>query len=266
MSVNLYNTSYAEHSARVYREVRAETYDLDLGQTGWMSGEEFRTFFEWLALTPASRVLEVGCGAGGCALYLARTVGATVTGIDVNENGIRNARSLAQTEGLTSQVSFELADAGQKLLFADNSFDAVFSNDAMCHIPRRLQVLEEWYRVLKPGGRMLFTDALIVTGVLSNEEIATRSSIGTYFFLPPGENERLIEEAGFHLLSGVNVTGAVAAISGRWLHAREQKSQELLAFEGETNYFGLQRFLATVHALAQEERLSRYLYVASKQA
>jgi SAM-dependent methyltransferase len=189
-----------------------------------------------------------------------------VTGIDVNENGIRNARSLAQAEGLTSQVSFELADAGQKLLFADNSFDAVFSNDAMCHIPHRLQVLEEWHRVLKPGGHMLFTDALIVTGLLSNEEIATRSSIGNYFFLPPGENERLIEEAGFHLLSGVNLTGAVAAISGRWLHAREQKSQELLALEGETNYFGLQRFLATIHVLAQEERLSRYLYVASKQA
>src|SRR5207253_7813940 len=45
--------------------------------------------------------------------------------------------------------------------------------------------------------RMLFTDALVVTGILSNGEIATRSSIGPYFFLPAGENERLIETAGF---------------------------------------------------------------------
>ena len=44
---------------------------------------------------------------------------------------------------------------------------------------------------------MLYTDALVITGLVSHEEIATRSSIGTYFFLSPGENERLIRESGF---------------------------------------------------------------------
>jgi hypothetical protein len=56
------------------------------------------------------------------------------------------------------------------------------------------------FRILKPGGRMLFSDALVVGGVLSHEEIATRSSIGFYVCSPPGENERLIEQAGFRLI------------------------------------------------------------------
>ena len=82
------------------------------------------------------------------------------------------------------------------LPFDDKTFDAVFSNDVLCHIPGRPKVLGEMFRVLKPGGRMLFSDALVVGGMLSHEEIATRSSIGFYVYSPPGENERLIEARG----------------------------------------------------------------------
>ena len=51
--------------------------------------------------------------------------------------------------------------------------------------PGRLALLRELWRVLKPGGRMIFSDALVVGGTLSNEEIATRSLIGYYLFVPP---------------------------------------------------------------------------------
>jgi ubiquinone/menaquinone biosynthesis C-methylase UbiE len=72
------------------------------------------------------------------------------------------------------------------LPFAGDSFDALISNDAMCHIPNRARVLRAWFRVWKPGGRMLFTDAMVITGLISKEEIATRSRIGDYCFYPPG--------------------------------------------------------------------------------
>ncbi len=261
-TVDLYDGAYYHSSQHVYEEIRRETYGLDLGQTGWMDEEEFRSFFPLLKLTSSSVILEVGCGAGGCALYLART-GACVTGIDVNENGIRNARMTAQGENFAGRLQFEQADGESELPFPVASFDAIYSNDAMCHLMDRRAALRNWRKVLKPDGRLLFTDALVITGPLSNAEIAIRSSIGRYLFVPPGENERLIEEAGLQLLVSRDLTVSVVKISERWRNARERWREALVRIEGEANFSGLQDFLACVHKLSEERRLSRYLYVAS---
>jgi hypothetical protein len=113
---------------------------------------------------------------------------------------------------------------------------------------------------------MLFTDAMIVTGLVTQEELAVRSSIGWYVFAAPGENERLIGRAGFTLLSSEDVTAAGEVIAERWHEAREQHRDELTAREGEANFAGLQRFLACVHRLSAERRLSRYCYLAEKPA
>jgi SAM-dependent methyltransferase len=150
------------------------------------------------------------------------------------------------------------------LTFVANSFDAVLSNDAMCHVPRREDVLREWYRVLKPGGRMLFTDAMVITGLLSNEEIATRSSVGSYYFLPPGENERLIRASGFELVRTEDLTANAAIVAKRWHDARARRRKELVRIEGKANFEGLQRFLWRVHVVSIERRLSRYAYLARK--
>jgi ubiquinone/menaquinone biosynthesis C-methylase UbiE len=262
--VDLYNNSYSQYEEQTYKEVRQEIYDTDLGQSSWMTAEEFHSFFSLLELTSQSHVLEVGCGAGGCAIHLAATVGATVTGIDINKNGIGNARKLALSSDVDSLVRFEHVDAVRALPFADDSFDAIYSNDSICHMPNRLSVLTEWRRVLKPGGRLLFTDAMILTGALSNEEIATRSSIGLYVFLPPGENERVITDAGLQLLLTKDSTEAAEQIAGRWFHARESRRQKLISIETEDNFLGVQKFLSCVYKVSLERRLSRFLYLAMK--
>ena len=64
--------------------------------------------------------------------------------------------------------------------------------DVLCHLACRQQLFEDWRRVLQPGGRVLFTDPVVVTGLVSKEELATRSSTGYFEFGPPGVNERLI--------------------------------------------------------------------------
>ncbi len=260
----LYDTAYAGYSERVYRQVRQETYGLDLGQTGWMTADELRDFVEWLEITASSRVLEVGCGAGGCAVYLAEQTGADVTGIDSNEHGVVNAEALAASQGLAARARFLRADAGEVLPFADDSFDAVFSNDALCHIPHRPQVLREWRRVLKPRGRFLFTDALVVTGLLSHGEIAARSAVGNYFFVPSGVNEQFLRETGLSVLRVADLTASAAAIARRWREARARWRDDLIRCEGETTFSGLQSFLACVESVSQERRLSRFAYWGQK--
>jgi len=263
-SVDLYNTSYHNFSHRVQAQVRLETYGEDLGQSSWMTAEELRQFIRWLKVKASSYVLEVGSGSGGSALFVARLFGCHITGLDNNPHGVKKANELAQRQKLDALAQFQLADAARPLPFAENTFDAILSNDAMCHIPRRGEVLRDWFRVLKPGGFMLFTDAMVITGLLSNEEIETRSSIGCYFFLPPGENEKLIRESGFELVRTDDMTVSAAAIAKRWHDARKQRHKDLVRMEGKANFSGLQTFLWCVHTLSAERRLSRYAYLASK--
>ena len=265
-AVDLYDNIYGDYESDAEAAVRRATYGDDIGQSSWMTAAEWLGFADRLGVGPTSHVLEVGSGSGGPAVYLAEMRGCRVTGVDINPHGIRNAQRLASVRNVAERVMFQAIDAGDPLPFGDGTFDAVVSNDAMCHIPNRLAVLSEWHRVLRGGGRMLFTDAMIVTGIVSDEDLATRSSIGRYFFLPPGENERLIAQAGFALLQSRDLTADAASIASRWRTARERHRAALIDREGPENFAGLQRFLSCVQQLSEERRLSRFAYLAEKSA
>jgi SAM-dependent methyltransferase len=262
--VDLYDSAYSNYGSELYRQIRVATYGEDFGQTSWVTTEEAGEIPGLLALKANSTVLELGCGSGGYALHLARSVSCQVVGLDLNVAGVQNANQLAAAAGIAARARFEQCDASRSLAFGDGSFDAVFSNDVLCHIPARLNVLREMFRVLKPGGRMLFSDALVVGGLISHEEIATRSSIGLYVYGPPGENERLMEQAGFRSIRATDTTQNAAQIAKQWHQAREKRKDELVAIEGDRNFEGLQRFLSRVHTLTAERRLLRYLYLAEK--
>ena len=264
LSVDLYGTAYCNFAAEVLAQVRRDTYGEDFGQSSWVTGHEYRRFFRLLGLAAADHVLDVGCGSGGPALFLAHEAGCRVTGVDVSEAGIQAGLTLARRAGLEDRVHFRRADVREPLPFADGAFDAIVCMDAMCHLPNRGRLLGEWRRVLRPGGRLLYTDPVVVTGPVSNEELATRSSTGYFEFGPPGVNERLIDQAGFELVRAEEVTENEVEVSRRWHAARQQRAAELIGLEGDETFAGLQRFLAAVHRLTGERRLSRFAYLGRK--
>ena len=225
---------------------------------------EYDRFISWLNLTPEHHVLEVASGSGGPAIYLANQVGCQVTGIDANESGVATATESAVASNQSYKVSFKVTDANARLPFDDNSFDAILCIDSMNHFPQRLEVFKEWQRVLRPGRRAVFTDPVVITGPVTNDELALRSSIGLFLFVPPGVNERLIEAAGFRLVSQEDVSENCAVVSGRWHESRERHRDDLLKIEGEERFEGLQKFFAAVHGLTSERRLSRIVYLVEK--
>jgi hypothetical protein len=105
---------------------------------------------------------------------------------------------------------------------------------------------------------------MVLTGIVSHEELATRSSVGFYLIVPPGENEKLLRQAGFVVRSTEDVTANAAEVAQRWHAARERHRAALVIREGQANFDGLQCFLRYAHTLSVERRLSRYAYLAEK--
>jgi ubiquinone/menaquinone biosynthesis C-methylase UbiE len=260
--VPLYTSSYGGFGAR--EQVRHATYGDDVGQSGWITADELERFGEWLELREGARLLDVGCGSGGPALRLAESTGARVVGIDLLEEGVSQATQLAEERGLAGRARFAKVDAEGPLPFEDESFDAVLSTDAMCHLPNRLETLREWHRVTAPGARILYTDPTIVTGLVTDAEVAARSSVGVYVFSAQSINEELLAQAGFELVRREDLTENMAAMAGRWHEARERFLEDLVTDEGKATFEDIQRFLSACHVLARERRLSRYAFVAKR--
>jgi SAM-dependent methyltransferase len=258
--VDLYNNTYGKFTERVLGEVRAEAFGKDIGQNSWITAEEILALIQLLQLDKDSVVLEVACGSGGPAMFIAENTGCQIYGVDSNENAIHIARNLS----LQKQIHFEVADANKQLPFDKEKFDAIYCMDAVNHFSNRLQMLRDWHRLLKKGGRFLYSDPIVVTGPLTNDEMGKRSSIGFFLFVPQDANEKWIEEAGFRLAKRDDLTSAASNVAKRWHDARTKRQKDLESVEGKERFEGLQTFLDVVHRLYNEKRLSRFAYIGEK--
>ena len=262
--VDFFDRPYANFAEQVLVTIREETFGEDIGQNSWTTVEEYESFLHFLALGSGAHALEIASGSGGPALHLARRTGCRVTGIDTNPNGVAVAVQAAYRSGLGDRLRFQVADATRPLPFGEDSFEALLCIDSMNHFPNRGDSLQEWRRVLKPGGRAVFTDPVLITGPVTNDELARRSSIGLFVFVPRGLNEELIVKAGFRLVSQLDLTENAALVSRRWRESRQRFRDDLLRMEGEAQFEGVQKFLGAVHRLTAERRLSRVAYLVEK--
>ena len=256
-------SAYAHFTKQVLTAIRKETFGQDIGQNSWLTVDEYDRLISWLNLKPEDHVLEVASGSGGPALYLANRVGCRITGIDANESGVATAQR-AVSRDRVEKACFKVIDANMPLPFDDSSFDAIVCIDSMNHFAERWKVFKEWRRVLRPGRRAVFTDPVVITGPVSNDELALRSSIGWFLFVPPGVNEALIESAGFELVKREDVSENAALVAERWRESRERHKDDLLRIEGEEQFTEFQKFFSAVHHLTSERRLSRIVYLVEK--
>jgi SAM-dependent methyltransferase len=188
-----------------------------------------------------------------------------LTGLDIAAEGIAHASDLAHKRGLTHLADFALADCGARLPFEDGGIDAILCIDATSHLSDRQNVFADWRRLLKAGGRLVFTDTFVVTGPLAKSEIDDRTAVTPNLdFVPPGFNEDAIRAAGLCLIAVHDRTDAVTGIASRWGAARERHAEVIKRQEGPDWFARRQRMLAAAAELAGSRRLSRFLYLAEK--
>jgi len=265
MTVRHYDANYGHFSAEVYAAVRREAFGEDIGQNSWLTADEHDLFIKWLAPNASSRVLDIACGSGRTTLRIAQRTGCAVHGIDTHDAAISEARAAARETGLAERATFDQVDASKRLPFGDASYNALICIDAINHLPDRPAILQDWARILAPGGVLVFTDPIIVTGALTNEEMTIRSSIGFFLFVPPGLDERLLADAGLRVTDAIDRTENMAVIAGKRRAAREKHAEDLRRIEGDETFDGQQRFLAVASQLAAERRLSRIAFRAVRE-
>lgn len=106
---------------------------------------------------PGDDVVDLGCGVGGSAVWLAETRGARVCGVTICADQAARGSRYAAARGLADRVRIEhrdYLDTG----FPDGSFDVAWAQESMCHAECKPAFLREAYRLLRPGGRLVVED------------------------------------------------------------------------------------------------------------
>ena len=140
-----------------------ESYGSDLAR--WLLGDSFHPggthltdrLAQLTRLTRDSRVLDVAAGQGTSALHLVQSFGCEVVGVDLSEDNVKVATEEASIRGVANRVSFRLADA-ETLPFEADTFDAILCECAFCTFPNKQTAAGEFFRALKPGGRLGLSD------------------------------------------------------------------------------------------------------------
>lgn len=118
-----------------------------------------RHMADWLQLSPDVEVLDVGCGIGNPARFLAKHYGCRVRGISTSAVGLALATALTKGQRLDQRVAFYQAD-GMENGFPNSSFDCVWVMESSHLMPRKNALLAESARVLRPGGRFILCDII----------------------------------------------------------------------------------------------------------
>jgi SAM-dependent methyltransferase len=259
-----YSAQYELLGKSLVAEVRREVYGVDFGQQGWRSLDEHESIAALIEERSPCRTLDIACGSGGPSLALVERTGCLLTGVDVESAAIAYAAREASARGLSDRARFVTFDCDDRLPFEDEAFDVVLCIDAVLHLRDRFSAIADWARLMRPHGRLVFSDAAVLTGPVSQAEIEIRASQGPLLLAPPGLNDAAIAEAGLILRRVDDRTRSVAEIASRWIAARKRRARELSELEGDAWFDRRQRFLATTAELAADRRLSRFLYVADK--
>jgi ubiquinone/menaquinone biosynthesis C-methylase UbiE len=113
-------------------------------------------------IKPVDKILDVGCGIGGSARFLASNYGCFVTGVDITGEYCNVAAELSKLLKLENKTEFHHADAID-LPFEKESFDIVWSEHVQMNVENKQHLYQEIYRVLKPDGKLIFYD--VFTGM-----------------------------------------------------------------------------------------------------
>jgi 27-O-demethylrifamycin SV methyltransferase len=228
-----------------------------------------RLFQAKAGLDAGDLVLDVGCGSGGPACYLAEMVGCTVVGIDIGARQLERACRLVATKTLTRLVRFCRQDAA-RMAFRPGCFDAVLIMGSASNITAKDELVAECARVCKNAGRLILGDAVMVDPEwFGDRKNAAKVKVFEAFFgspfLEPVERYRgFLRQHGFQVLDVQDLASHVLRSFELWRRVLLDHAAGLTEQLRDSRYRALTKGLEIITTIVRERRIGCVVITAVK--
>jgi ubiquinone/menaquinone biosynthesis C-methylase UbiE len=252
----------------VYSGPECELWELIMGSQIHMGGlQSSQQLANCAAIVPNSRGVDLCCCKGAGMLFLARFRGiGRVTGVDATEGVVQQGRQIVDRQGFSERIEFVQADAVNTGLPA-GAFDFAWGEDAWCYVSEKPALIEEAARLVRPGGKIAFTDWVEGPTPLSDDE--ARRFMGFMKFpslATMGDYSRMLEQSGCRVECSED-TGRFAPCIDLYMSMIEQQlAWDALAIIGfdQSMLEAILGEMAFAGRLAREGKLVQGMFVAAK--
>jgi len=149
-----------------------------------------------LPIKAGQHILDIGCGLGGPARYIAKRFQCKVSGLDITEPFVEAANKLTALLRMEPTVKIELGD-GQLLPYPDSHFDGAYTQHVTMNVADRPRFFAEAYRVLKPGAFFALTEHGLGPKGDPHHPVPWSADGSGAYLLAPSETRALLEKTGF---------------------------------------------------------------------
>lgn len=250
---------YRRNQAPAMQSVERCAFGCDYGATSWANRDEADELVELLELAPGKRLLDVGAGSGWPGLYMAGKSGCDIALVDIPVSGLRIAAERAVRDNLPGDCWAAAAD-GANLPFGDAGFDAISHSDVLCCLVEKRAVLESCRRVIRPGGRMVFSVIFVAPG-LSPVEYERAVEAGPPFVETDTGYPALLAETGWNILAEHDITAEFAGMIERQLQVDRDQRDGMEAVLGAADYTDRRKSYEFRFTAAADRILRRSLFV-----
>jgi ubiquinone/menaquinone biosynthesis C-methylase UbiE len=217
-----------------------------------------------LGLKSGMHVLDVCSALGAPARHIVKDFGARVTGLDFTAAYVEEANKRTKAAGLDKSILFVRGNA-MDMPFPAETFDVVWSQEALCHVLDKDKVVAEAFRVLKPGGKLGFTD-WIVTGQIADTELKALMEMMAFPNMQSFTGwQDAMKNVGFKVLDAKDETEAYARCWDDYVRIVTKDAKEgIIKANGPDIYAFAEKLVTDWRAAAYAHKVGRGFYIAQK--